>query len=341
MNEKILTISIAAYNAAYCIEKCINSLIKSKYIDNLEIIVVDDGSSDNLEEVISTYLKNYDSIIYIKKENGGHGSTINTSIKRCTGKYFKIVDADDWVETDNLDKLVEYLKDNDEDLVINPYYQVNASNGEKLLKPAFKDNREIIHGTLNDIYKDFFLQMHMMTFKSEVIKKMGPIISEKCFYVDSEYTIFPIRYINTVTCFNYPIYDYLIGTSVQSMDIKNLQKRRDQHLKVTKRLVNYYNDVKDDLNIYQKQLIYTRICLMVSMQYCIYVSCNPKEIFNELKEFDNWLKENARNFYDDVFKVVKTFYPKRSYFLSIFRKINFFAYVPTTAFLQKLNLIKN
>lgn len=101
---KILTVSIAAYNADWCLKKCLDSFIASKYLDLLDIIVVNDGSKDNTAAIASEYVKKFSaSIRLINKENGGHGSTINTSIDNAMGKYFKIVDSDDWVDTEALD----------------------------------------------------------------------------------------------------------------------------------------------------------------------------------------------------------------------------------------------
>lgn len=83
--------------------------------------------------------------------------------------------------------------------------------------------------------------MHSLTFKTSIVKQMGSIIDENCFYVDMEYCVFPMLYVKTFSCLSYPVYQYLIGSQTQSMSMENLIKRRDQHLKVTKRLVNFYN----------------------------------------------------------------------------------------------------
>ena len=101
--EKILTISIAAYNMEQYIEHTLNSLIDEHIIDLLEIFVVDDGSMDRTLEIAMQYAKRYPQSIYpIHKENGGYGSTINTSVKLATGKYFKLLDGDDWYAKENL-----------------------------------------------------------------------------------------------------------------------------------------------------------------------------------------------------------------------------------------------
>ena len=121
---KILTISIAAYNAENYIAKCLDSLIKSKYLEQLDIIVVNDGSRDRTSQIAHQYSNKYDSIRVIDKENGGHGSTINTSISLAEGKYYKVLDSDDAFDTCELDKLVVFLTESDVDLVLTNYHKI-------------------------------------------------------------------------------------------------------------------------------------------------------------------------------------------------------------------------
>ena len=84
-------------------------MINSKEFSKLDIIVVNDGSTDQTVEITNKYVEKYkQSIRLINKENGGHGSTINTSIKHAKGKYYKILDSDDWVNSENLNRLVAF-----------------------------------------------------------------------------------------------------------------------------------------------------------------------------------------------------------------------------------------
>ena len=205
--EKILTISIAAYNAELDIKRCLDSFISTNVLEELELIVVNDGSKDNTLNVAKQYEKKYPGIIkVIDKKNGGHGSTINASIKEATGKYYKIV---------------FWLRNNDADLVLTPYKCVNADKIEdfELIYP-YDAMMEIKKITNIEKKSNIIVYMHSTTFKKEVIKRMGPIIDENCFYVDLEYTIFPLYYIKNFVCLDYIVYQYLLGTDEQSMNIK-------------------------------------------------------------------------------------------------------------------------
>lgn len=105
MNQKILSIIIPMYNSKAFIAKCLDPLIVSEQLQEaLDVIVVNDGSTDGCEQIAETYVQRYPHMIRIlNKENGGHGSAINHGFALCQGIYFKVLDADDWVETDKLD----------------------------------------------------------------------------------------------------------------------------------------------------------------------------------------------------------------------------------------------
>lgn len=291
--EKILTISIAAYNAELDIKRCLDSFISTNVLEELELIVVNDGSKDNTLNVAKQYEKKYPGIIkVIDKKNGEHGSTINASIKEATGKYYKIVDSDDWIDPEELEKLVFWLRNNDADLVLTPYKCVNADKIEdfELIYP-YDAMMEIKKITNIEKKSNIIVYMHSTTFKKEVIKRMGPIIDENCFYVDLEYTIFPLYYIKNFVCLDYIVYQYLLGTDEQSMNIKNMIKRRNQHLKVVTRIINYYSDKKRTLKEPVQEIILNRIHSAILSQYKIYANMEPKESIAEVKKFDMWLKQ--------------------------------------------------
>ena len=117
MSDKVLTISIAAYNLSERIDQCLASFASSKFIDDIELIVTNDGSKDDTAKKVEKWVERYpNSIRLINKKNEGAGSTVNSGILHATGKYFKMVDGDDWVE--NIDEFVSFLKNCDSDRVV-------------------------------------------------------------------------------------------------------------------------------------------------------------------------------------------------------------------------------
>ena len=114
MDEKILTVTIPSYNVEAYLEDCLESFVNSEVMDDIEVLIVNDGSSDNTAKIAQRYVDKYENTFrLINKENGGHGSTINTGVREAKGKYFKVVDGDDWVDTRSFIHLVKVLKESD------------------------------------------------------------------------------------------------------------------------------------------------------------------------------------------------------------------------------------
>lgn len=297
--EKILTISVAAYNAAGDIDHCLKSMLNSDVVDMLEIIVINDGSKDNTAEIVHSYELKYPGIVkLINKPNGGHGSTINTSIGIASGKYYRIVDSDDWVDKTGIERLVEWLQNHEVDLVFNPYYEVDAlCKCKKKLNVPYAKSQPIGVVQTMESTKGLMLWMHSVVFKTDVVKRMGPIIDENCFYVDAEYVIFPILYVTNFVCLDFPVYMYLLGTESQSMNMNNLISRRNQHLKVVKRLVEFYGKNKKNLSYSMRSAVLHRIRDVALTQYKIYSKTNDSEMVVETREFDKWLREHDEEVY--------------------------------------------
>ena len=332
--EKILTISIAAYNAESDISRCLDSLINSGVLEKLDVVVVNDGSKDQTSKIVKEYVEKYkDSIHMIDKENGGHGSTINSSIKVAEGKYYKILDSDDWVDSNNLAKLVCYLEANNVDLVLNPYHEVAYSDHsvKKMVEMERNQLEYEIKYDINKLSEKCVLFMHSLTFKTDVIKKMGSIIDEHCFYVDMEYSIFPMLYVRNFVYLDYSVYQYLLGSQTQSMNIQNMIKRREQHLKVIKRLIEFYNNNESKLCINLRNIIRLRIKYAVYQQYKIYFSMSEKNALLEVKKFDSWLKKANLDLYSGVSgRFMKI--------INLNRKTNYAFFTLTVKILNKANI---
>lgn len=244
--EKILTITVPSYHTEKYIDECLPTLLDESINNKIEIIMVNDGSKDGTLEKARTYEKLFPKTIrVVDKENGGHGSTINKGIELAKGKYFKVVDGDDWVNTNQLINLVNHLEVLDADIIVSPYEDHNVDTGE--VKTQDYSNAE--HGKI--VSYDTLVgkanrlpMMHATTFKTDILKKNNIIIDEKMFYVDMEYISFPIPYLNTAVYLNYPVYCYRMGTAEQSVNPVNFVRNREMHRKVTYRLVGIYNDLK-------------------------------------------------------------------------------------------------
>ncbi|MFR4023005.1 MAG: glycosyltransferase family 2 protein [[Eubacterium] siraeum] len=128
--EKILSIIIPSYNSKPFLAKCLDSLL-CECTDRLDIIVVNDGSTDGCEKIAEEYIAKYPaSISLINKVNGGHGSGINVGSERLSANILKDLDADDWFLTENIPQFIKALENTDADVVLTPHHTINISNSE-------------------------------------------------------------------------------------------------------------------------------------------------------------------------------------------------------------------
>ena len=302
--DKLLSIVIPAYNVEKYIERCLISLTKDEEVlKKVELIVVNDGGVDKTLEIAKRYENKFQtSIIVIDKENGGHGSTINAGLKVATGKYFRVIDSDDWVNVDDFPKFVKELKSIDADVVLTNYSKEFVYNGTSEFfsyNPEIEYNKVYNFDDFNiSLLKDDYFFMATTTFKTEVLRKANFNLDEKTFYVDTEFVIFPIPFVNTFIYLNYDIYRYFIGRKDQSVNISSFVKNRSHHEKVLKRVIKFYNNT--ELSENKKKYISKIIIQLINTHYVIYCKSklNKKEHLKEIKNLDRYLRDNAFELYD-------------------------------------------
>ena len=153
--DKIISFIIPSYNVEQYLEKCLSSFLNPQAIEQMEVIIVDDGSKDRTARIAGDYVKQYPELFrLILKENGGHGSAINAGTAAAVGRYLKVIDADDWVVTENLKAFVDKLAACTADVVLNPYHQVDMKTGEKTVWKMFLDRYEVAY-TLEDVVQNW------------------------------------------------------------------------------------------------------------------------------------------------------------------------------------------
>ena len=250
-NEYILTVVVPAYNSEAYIERNIRSFLKTKSAgDNIfELLIIDDGSVDDTPQILDSYADKYPQLIHvIHKENGGHGSGINAGIKHAQGKYFKVVDSDDWVRPEAFDKLVFTLQNSDEDIVASNYLWTREKDGKHFsYEREFKDPfKGVIYGKpydFKDIPRTTYIKMHAMTIKTSILRDNNIHIDEHCFYVDCEYILFPIPFVRTVKFIDEDVYCYLLGRAGQSMDLGKMNRNEAQYCRVLQSLLRFYDNL--------------------------------------------------------------------------------------------------
>lgn len=243
---KILSFIIPSYNSERFLDKCIGSMLSEQVLDALDIIVVNDGSKDGTVEVAQKYCDAYpDSVRLISQENKGHGGALNTGCAAAVGKYLKVIDADDWVATENLPRLIDALRDLDSDVVLTHYHTVDISTGEIKNWRTYPETFGKSY-TMEEImpqWKNFdrSLTFHGIFYRTAFYRQYGIALSEHVFYEDHEFATFPCCMAKSVTPLDMFFYEYRIGDVQQSVSNENQLKRIGHTETVLRRLTTEYH----------------------------------------------------------------------------------------------------
>ena len=311
MKETILSIAVPSYNVEQYLDKCLTSFSDERLNDILEVIIVNDGSKDRTKEIAEGYVERFPRIFkLVNKENGGHGSAVNAGIENSTGKYFRIVDGDDWVNTDNLVKLLEILDSTDSDMVIDEKREVDMTSGDTEFFPLPGQVKKDIQIKFEDICNQHdictYIMLHTLSVKTAILKENNIRLLEKIFYVDIEFIIKATMKAKTIEFHDLEIYQYLVGNVNQSVNYKNWVKRYSHHDKVTRELINYAT--KSDATGAMREYLDRRICLLINthMNISLIYNDNRKEGKQQAKEFRAYLKEKNINYYNATKKRYNT-----------------------------------
>lgn len=296
--EKVLSVVIPTYNTGKYLKMALESCIVDSVIDKLDVLIINDGSTDNSRDVGMDYVERYPGTFrMIDKENGGHGSAINLGIEYAVGKYFKVVDADDWMDKDGVLALIRNLEKFDVDMLISPFlwYFEKKKSTKREIKDFVPGTKSYQVYSAKEIMDRIFLKMHSLTFRTSILKSMPDRLAEHCFYVDLQFIVYPLPYIESIVIIDEVVYMYRLGIDEQSMNIKNMIKRNEQHEKVLESLFDFYGRYrKSSCSV----LLEKTIARVVTSQYKIYL-CMKNSQYRFLK-MEKKLQECYPNIYDTV-----------------------------------------
>jgi glycosyltransferase involved in cell wall biosynthesis len=305
---KILSIIVPAYNMEDYLERCLNSVLDHKWDEDLEVIVVNDGSKDRTLQITLAYKEKFSEIVtIIDKENGNYGSTINAALPVAKGKYVKVLDADDWFDTKEFERFIEQLKNVDADLVISDF-TINYSSGkkEKMIYSAGKEDK-IYDFSIMLSPPISWVAMHAISYKTELLRKMNYRQTEGIFYTDLEWALCPMFFVHTIAIVNANVYQYYVGREGQTVDIRNTLKNISQLRKVNEKLLDYYYSFdKSDLSKAQQTYLLDSIKKLLIRLYKTYLIFQSDKEFNalEMKKFDEYIYTKDSNLYMNLSKAV-------------------------------------
>lgn len=304
---KYITFAVPCYNSESYMRRCVDSLLSGGR--DVEIILINDGSTDRTAEIADEYQLKYPDIVRaVHKENGGHGSGVNKGLELAQGIYYKVVDSDDWLDKDAYLKLLRRIKDfcingrkapecDMPDLFVCNYVYDHLDEGTSRVmdyRNIFPEEKMCTWKDIGRFKPSQYLIMHSLMFRSEVLRKSGVKLPEHTFYVDNLFSYQPLPYVESIYYMDLDLYHYYLGREDQSVNEKVLMKRIDQQIRVTE-LVAKSVDLRSVKGKYPKLASYmTRnISIMLSISSIHLLLIRTAEA--EQKRRDMWDSIKAYN----------------------------------------------
>lgn len=240
MKDKILSISIAAYNVENYLRDTLDSLVDSDVIDLLDVIIVNDESTDSTAQIASEYVEKYpDSVMLVNKENGGYGSTINCALKHAKGKFIKLLDGDDWYMTENLSLFVRRLNETNADMVLTSYSTFMCDK----LTPLNYFNPPYDSSVVLNVKELKTISMYSMAVRTTLVKDSVQI-TENCFYTDVEWFLKSALCCKSFEAFPVCVYCHRLGRPGQSVAEEGYLEHIAEHTLIAQKAVNIFNENK-------------------------------------------------------------------------------------------------
>lgn len=271
--NKLLSVSVACYNVEQYLQHGLASYRDERLKGRLEVLIINDGSTDRTKQIAQAFASECPEIFrFIDKENGGHGSTINAGIQYATGKYFRVVDGDDWVNTQGLCALLDKLETCEADLVIDDTRDVHMQTKEETpvaFPSSIEEGRVYPIEQVSAPVYDLCYRMQTMTVRTQLLQKEPVRILENTFYVDNEFVLDAVLLCQTVAFYHVEVYQYLVGNPNQSVDSQNYVKRYDHSDRVLMRLFDIIGRAPLEEGSSKKAHIYRRMAALISGHYSI------------------------------------------------------------------------
>ena len=294
---KLLSVAVPCYNSAEYMEKTIRSILTGG--DRVELIIVDDGSKDNTLEIANKYQRKFPDIVkVVHQENGGHGDAVNSGLMHATGKYFKVVDSDDWVDEDALHKILDVLRHMEEDgmeldmLIANYVYEKVGATHKKVIhyRNVLPQDEIFRWDDMGHFRLDQYILMHSVIYRTDMLKLIQLHLPKHTFYVDNIYVYYPLPHVRKIYYMDVDFYRYFIGREDQSVNEKVMIKRLDQQIFVTKTMIDMYQ-LKDIGSKKLRQYMLNYLAIMMTVSSILCIRSKNKENLEKKKELWQYLKK--------------------------------------------------
>lgn len=252
MGEPMVSIIVPVYNGERSIERCLRSIQNQSY-KNIEVLVVNDGSTDHTEKVIKKYAGNDARFRCIEKENSGVSDSRNIAMAQAKGEYFQFVDCDDWLVKQATEELVRTAQLYDCDMVISDFYRVR---GKKIMVKGHIDAGPVITRTKFAEYmmeapaNFYYGVLWNKLFKADIIKKFGlSCDTELDWCEDFRFNLEYLQYVGNVGVIEKPLY-YYVKTKGSLVDTQGSNVQLT--IRTKRKLFEYYKELYQALDLYEE-----------------------------------------------------------------------------------------
>lgn len=300
---KYLTFAVPCYNSESYMRRCIESLLPGG--DDVEIIIINDGSSDGTWLIAEAYMDQYPGIVrVVHQENQGHGEGVNVGLRLATGKYFKVVDSDDWLDTGAMLRVLAQIKEWEQEeqqvdmLVCNYIYDHLHENKQRQMhyRNVFVPEVSCGWDDIGSFQASQYLIMHALIFNTEVVRRSGVRLPQHTFYVDNIFAYQPLPYVKSIWYLDVDLYHYFIGRDDQSVNEEVLMRRIDQQIKVTK-LVSECADLTEVEHPKLVNYMIRNISIMYAISSIHLLLIGSPEALKKRDELWNYTKSRNKRLY--------------------------------------------
>lgn len=297
---KLLSVAIPCYNSEAYMRNCIHSLLAGG--EEVEIIIVDDGSRDGTAAIADEYAEKYPTIVKaVHQENGGHGEAVNAGLRNATGLYFKVVDSDDWVSISAYKEVLKTLeklagaKPMVDMLISNFVYEKEGAKHKKVMsyRSAFPQDQVFTWDDVKFLHKGQYILMHSVIYRTDMLKLCQLTLPKHTFYVDNIYVYYPLPHVRKMYYMDEDFYRYYIGREDQSVNEKVMIKRVDQQIFVTRTMIDMYQ-MRQISNKKLRAYMEKYLAIMMTVSSILCIRSKDPENMEKKKELWKYLRQKDK-----------------------------------------------
>lgn len=294
---KYISFAIPSYNSEDYMSHAVESILTGG--EDVEIIIVNDGSQDRTLQIAREYKKKYPGIVkVVDKENGGHGDAVNSGLANATGKYFKVVDSDDWVDEEALHSIIALLKDLEREdkeidmLVSNYVYEKAGAAHKKCIhyRNVLPQNEIFTWDDIGRFHLDQYILMHSVIYRTSMLKLSQMTLPKHTFYVDNIYVYYPLPFVRKIYYMDVDFYRYFIGREDQSVNEKVMISRVDQQIFVTKTMIDMYQ-LRNVESRKLRHYMVNYLAIMMTVSSILLIRSKKQENLEKKRELWRYLKK--------------------------------------------------